>query len=178
MNPNPHNQPDEQDLWHRFRQESQLGDQVKASIDANQLAAYLAGKAAVRDIEQIEQAMNADPELLDAVIALRDLQPAQVLGRDVVVPDAVRQAAKSLVATTAVDADRVLAWSWHQVTRWAAAAVLVLAVSAAGYVTGRDASRDDVWGEPALAAAADVFEGVDDEPSFFLMELAVVGGVR
>ena len=83
MNPQPHNQPDEQDLWRRFRQDGQRHDPVKGSVDANQLAAYLAGKAGARDIEQIEQAMNADPEFLDAVIALRGM--TQVSDRDAVV---------------------------------------------------------------------------------------------
>lgn len=123
MTPSRDKKKEEAGLWRRFADAA--GDaEGGPDVDANLLAAYLDGTATPDEVEAVERAMAADPDLVEAVGELRDLQDAE--------PVELSEAALARIKMIVSAKGRPrLGW----VRRVAAVAALV-AVSFAGYELG------------------------------------------
>ena len=71
MNDYEENREEALKFWRRFSNAE--GRPKEARINPNLLAAYLDGTATREDVDAVERAMAADPELIDAVKELRSL---------------------------------------------------------------------------------------------------------
>lgn len=123
MTPSRDKEKEAADLWRRFADAA--GDaEGGPDVDANLLAAYLDGAATPDEVEAVERAMVADPDLVEAVGELRDLQDAE--------PADLSEAALARIKMIVSAKGRPrLGW----LRRVAAVAALV-AVSFAGYELG------------------------------------------
>lgn len=129
------------EVWRRFANAG--GDRKPpAEVDPNLLAAYLDGCATQAEIDAVEQAMAADPELVETVAELRDLRTADPIEA----PDTVLARAK-MTAAARPQQGRLSWW------RSAAAAAAIVLMSFIGYQLGHDSSTTQTNADAALASA-------------------------
>lgn len=166
----------ERQLWQRLSDKGQAGPD-SAHLDPNLLAAYVEGRVNQAQAIQVERAMAGDAALLDTVIAMRGV--ARVSGgEEEVVPDSVLTRAKALVSQgrgvvgeNPSHRDRLVG-QWQRGVRWAAAAVIVLAVGLTGYRTGDGTYRHEVSAASVVDEEADGFIGLDDDDSLLFVGVA------
>lgn len=142
------NNPQDRQLWKQLQTaRTPEPSRTHAQIDPNDLAAYLDGTVKESTAQRIEAQMCQDPELLQTVAELRRLRSLQLIEP---APRVLRQAAAlvSESAETRTADHRVvrqsnrtvsrMLWAtrWRMGSRWAAAAILVLAACLIGYTLG------------------------------------------
>ena len=139
-------------LWRRYRERA--GDAGRGQrLDANALAAYLAGTAGKDLAERVEAAMASDPSLLEEVIELRALAGAE----PVAPPEALLARAKALAAggvtrTGPTHSGSLILHGFWRRARWAAAAAAIVLACASGYGLGRETFNDELRAEAAETA--------------------------
>lgn len=175
-------------LWERYLGERYLGERYLAVVregssgttrmDANTLAAYLDGTADDAQVARVEQAAVSDPELLEQILALRDVQRS--LREEAGQPCSSEWAGQQALARRAVNkarATRLAPSLWMRVgqfgTQWAAAALFVMAAGTAGYMAGHQTAQSDT----AVNVAAVQFEEFELEQPLLVFAVGN-GGAR
>lgn len=118
------------ELWQRLK--GAAGRSEGEPVDANLLAAYVDGRLDDAGTEQVEAALMADPDLLDAVV---DLDGADHVGA-AAPPGFVLAVQAALPPGQVARSDTAFASLW----KWAAAAAVLVAVSFAGFHLGRQSN--------------------------------------
>lgn len=165
-------------LLERYSAQVRSGPSGTEPIEPNTLAAYLDGTADDVQAARVEQAAASDPELLDQILALRDVQ--QVLQGEAgqpALPEWARQKAFARRALTKARATHPAAPPWMRVgqlgTQWAAAALFVMAAGIAGYMAGQQTAMSDT----AVNVAASQFEDFELEQPLLVFAVGN-GGAR
>ena len=158
MSDNAETDRPDRELWRRWTAETPQRS-GGLPIDANDLAAWLDGRADQAATERVETALSADPDLLAEVASVRDAPPAEP------VPESVLSAAKALAGRPrAAGRDRIIRGPWWQRMQWAAAAAAIVLACLGGYSFGQGTSRAERDAEMGLAqASAAVMELVSDD---------------
>jgi anti-sigma factor RsiW len=145
--------PTENRLWQmaKARDGTLVRAQAGPCPDAMALSAWLDGRADQRVADQVESHLTSCPACLDAVMELRSLV-AQGAQHRPAAPQAVLDHAKTLVQLPAQARSRnqratvpaaVLAWPHWAVgaAKWAAAAMVLLAIAYGGFTGGLQTSK-------------------------------------
>lgn len=135
-------------LWRQYS--SQQDQQSFPEVDANLLAAYLEGRADAAEREQLEARLAHDPELLEALVELRQLQDAE----PATVSQTLLERIKNLLPAEASQPRRISragsTW-WRRAGNMAAAAGIFLAC-VGGYMAGGSSFRDQTLIQTSVAS--------------------------
>ena len=152
---------DDLNLWQQWMATHQANPS-QSQIDPNSLACYLDGTANPSVIESIEEAMASNPQLLERVIELRQIQN-QIHGSEgQIVPNHVQQAAANLITPQGLEPPASFPWKWYGLQRAAAAAV-VLAAGITGYLAGTNTYQDNSLAESATADVVTQLSDMQEE---------------
>jgi hypothetical protein len=142
-------------LWAAFRR-GRPGERRSACPGASDFAAYLEGTAPRALEQEIETHLLSCAECLNALGDLRSMLGEPLRNA----PADARERAKALVALGAVREPlpwlEIIRFSFRSAAGWAAAAALIVAACAAGYVMGQG-STAEAWQGSASAYLAPAF---------------------
>ena len=144
MNESNQQPNDEKRLWQQFSAQDQTQPTL-SDLDPNLLAAYIDGQVDTSQVEQIESLMASNPDLLEELIELRQLQDAG----PALASQTFLDRAKALVPASPIIPSRTAFW---QRLQWAATAAVIMLACLGGYTVGRSTFQGRHYAQASLTS--------------------------